>query len=264
MASLAELDLLMHRAWPALQTIAIDGWIARIAGGITQRANSVLPVAAPRDLQGALEAVERLYEEQSLAPTFQISPAAEPAGLDEMLAGRGYERRAPTVVQRGTVTALLDALPPSTISFTVDQEPDEDWLHLWWTVDGRGGPDAKEIVRSIITACPALYISSRDTAGIAATGRLALVDGWGGIYCMAVRPDARRRGHGRAVLRSLLREAARRHIARVWLQVVEGNLAARALYEQAGFISASRYHYRVRPTLSRQPDRAQALSRTAE
>ncbi|MHB8295872.1 MAG: GNAT family N-acetyltransferase [Acidimicrobiales bacterium] len=100
------------------------------------------------------------------------------------------------------------------------------------------------MARRIITACPSLYASIRDTSGTAAVGRLALVEDCGGIYCMAVRPDARRRGHAMAVLRALLEQASHLSIARVWLQAVAGNRRARALYARAGFIDASTYHYR--------------------
>lgn len=115
---------------------------------------------------------------------------------------------------------------------------------MWWSVDGRGGTEARAVARRIITACPSLYASIRDTAGTAAVGRLALVEDCGGIYCMAVRPDARRRGHAMAVLRPLLEQASHLSIARVWLQVVAENQGARALYGRAGFIDASAYHYR--------------------
>jgi ribosomal protein S18 acetylase RimI-like enzyme len=242
----AELDLLMHRAWPGLESIEIDGWLARLAGGVTNRANSVLPLRCPRDLDRALARVEALYAERGLPPTFQISPAAESPELDSLLAERGYELRAPTLVQKAAADIALKCLPPPHGEIEVAEEPDEAWMDCWWSVDGRGGDDARAIARRILLACPALYVTLRHASDVAAVGRLALIEDCGGIYCMAVREDARRRGQGTAVLRALVEAGVGRGVRRLWLQVVESNHAARALYDRAGFIDASRYHYRVR------------------
>ncbi|MFC6023577.1 GNAT family N-acetyltransferase, partial [Plantactinospora solaniradicis] len=240
-----DLDDLMHQGWPALASLAIDGWLVRLSQGVTQRANSVLPVSSPQDLVGALERVELLYRGEGLRPIFQISPAAQPAELDAILAARGYELRSPTLVQVARIDDVLHQLPTSDVSVAVDNAPDEEWLDLWWSIDGRGDADARAVARRLLVAGPALYASIRDGAGAAAVGRLALVDGWGGIYCMAVREDARRRGYAKAVLRALLERASKRGIQGIWLQVVADNHAARALYERSGFTRASSYHYRT-------------------
>jgi ribosomal protein S18 acetylase RimI-like enzyme len=59
-----------------------------------------------------------------------------------------------------------------------------------------------------------------------------------------VRPDARRRGLGAAVLAGLLAAGEERGVTRSWLQVRTENTAARRLYQRAGFTEAARYHYR--------------------
>jgi RimJ/RimL family protein N-acetyltransferase len=46
---------------------------------------------------------------------------------------------------------------------------------------------------------------------------------------------------------ALAGEAARQGARRVFLQVEEGNHAARALYARCGFAEVHRYHYRVGP-----------------
>lgn len=55
---------------------------------------------------------------------------------------------------------------------------------------------------------------------------------------MAVLPEVRRRGLGRRLLDGALAEAARRGAKRVFLEVRESNVAARSLYERAGFEAA--------------------------
>jgi len=62
-----------------------------------------------------------------------------------------------------------------------------------------------------------------------------------------VDPRYRRQGLGTIMTRALAAEAARQGERRIFLQVEEGNLAARALYARCGFAEVHRYHYRVAP-----------------
>ena len=74
----------------------------------------------------------------------------------------------------------------------------------------------------------------------------ALVDGWGGLYAVATRPEARRRGHARALASALAAEACARGLDRLWLQVLADNAPAIGLYASLGFEPASRYAYWTR------------------
>jgi ribosomal protein S18 acetylase RimI-like enzyme len=251
--STADLDELMRLGWPALSEVEVSGWIARLSDGVSRRANSVLPAAAPNDLENALARVEQLYGDHGLAPTFQLSPAAQPVALDEVLACRGYELQGPTAVHVAVIKDVLRQLPPSTTNVRVLDEPDADWFDLWWSVDGRGGATARAVARHILTSCPALYASTVDRAGVTAVGRVALVGEWAGVYCMAVRADVRRRGLAMSVMRALLKHATDRDGRSTWLQVIADNLPARTLYERVGFVQASKYHYRTRGHTIRTP-----------
>jgi ribosomal protein S18 acetylase RimI-like enzyme len=243
MTTTDSLESMMDRAWPAPESMSIGGWRARFADGITRRANSVLPDAEPADVDAAIAAVERAYAERGLPPIFQITPAAQPSDLDSRLADRGYRVDGPTrvLVETGRVSPMrlrADAI--------VSVEPSEAWMDLWWLVDGRGDSAARAVAHTILTGVPALYGSIMDDNGVAAVGRVAPFHGWAGIYCMAVRPDARRRGLGAAMLRMLSGAAGGR---RLWLQVLADNGAAHALYASAGFTPAFAHHYRVRDAM---------------
>jgi N-acetylglutamate synthase len=244
----SRLDELARRGWPALSEVDVGGWVVRVSGGVTQRANSVLPLVAPADPVAALIEVERRYREHGLPAVFQLSPDSRPAGLDALLAGRGYRYGAPTIVATADAGTVLDRLPDNGVRVDVATEPDPAWLGLWWAVDGRGDKHALAVARRILTAGPALYGTVTDAGGAAAVARLALVDDWGGLYCMATRADARRRGYGATMLRGLLAHAG---VRRTWLQVRAENTAALALYTAAGYTPATRYHYRTGPI----PDR---------
>lgn len=248
----------MRAGWPAVEEVAVEGWVARFAGGVTQRANAVLPLAAPPDPREALDQVEKLYADRGLPAVFQLGPATEPADLDDVLAARGYTSGSPTSVQATTLDRAL-AVPKGV---AITQAPDRAWLDLWWAVDGRSDATALATARKVLTGGPALYATLTDTRGAAAVGRLALVGAWGGVFCLTVRPDARRRGLGGAVLTGLLAAGQARGVSRSWLQVRAENTAARRLYERAGYTQTATYHYRTRPsqhpaTTDRVPGRPQ-------
>lgn len=229
----------MRAGWPALSEVDVAGWVARFSEGVTQRANSVLPFRAPGDLDGALARVEALYAARGLPVVFQVGPGVTPADLDQVLDVRGYVFGSPT----GVFVAEVGERSGSAL-VEVEDAPSAEWLDLWWAVDGRGDDAALAVAVKILTAGPALYATVRDGGGAVAVARLALVGEWGGVYCMAVRDDARRRGLGALLLDGLLHAGSQRGVRRAWLQVRAENSGARRLYQRAGFTEVARYHYR--------------------
>jgi ribosomal protein S18 acetylase RimI-like enzyme len=238
------LNELTRAGWPALEEVHVDGWVARFSGGVTQRANAVLPLAVPTDPRDALDRVEKLYADRGLPVVFQLGLDARPDGLDQMLVDRGYEFGSLTSIQTADVDHVLDALGDEH-AVDIADAPDPAWLDLWWAVDGRGDAAALAVAEKILTGGPALYATIRDQGQPVAVGRLALVGEWGGVYCLAVRPDVRRRGFGGAVLAGLLAAGRDRGITRTWLQVRAENTTARRLYARAGYTEAGQYHYRL-------------------
>jgi len=60
------------------------------------------------------------------------------------------------------------------------------------------------------------------------------------IADLAVSPQGRRRGVGRALLDHMLADLAARGVSAVFLEVRESNSAARGLYQSRGFVSVGR------------------------
>jgi len=239
----------MDAAWPAADREETGGWLLRAASGVTQRANSVWPREPGVDAHAqlaALRAARLWYRARRLPLIFQVFDHPRHAPLNAVLDAEGFTRQSETLVM---VRDGLDPAAAADRGVEISTEPSGEWLRLWWSVDGRGDDAALEVARGILTGCPSMYALVRDDDGNpAAVGRLAVphagAGGQGGLYCMATRPDARRRGHASAVLHALLGEGARLGLAGYWLFVTAANAGARELYARAGFEESGRYLYR--------------------
>jgi ribosomal protein S18 acetylase RimI-like enzyme len=78
-------------------------------------------------------------------------------------------------------------------------------------------------------------------------GLVVVERSWAGLFCMATRPEDRRRGVASAGARRAAGWAAGRGARRLYLQVEEDNLPALRLYRRLGFWPSHHYHYRVMP-----------------
>jgi ribosomal protein S18 acetylase RimI-like enzyme len=245
---LALLEELMDRAWPALDREEAGGWVMRAAGGVTQRANSVWPRDQAQDNEAAIRAATQWYRTRRLPLIVQVFDDERSAGLNAVLDARRFSRQSETLIMVRAARALpaMHAGLPNDVELS--EGPSEEWLRLWWSVDGRGGDPELEIARSILVSCPSLYALVRDHDGVAvAVGRLAVPPagaGRGGIYCMATAAGHRRRGFGRQVLDALLTAGSHRGVSEFWLLVMASNTGAQALYEGAGFAERGKYLYR--------------------
>lgn len=238
-------ESLMDAAWPAPERDGRGEWVLRAADGVTQRANSVWPREGVPDIQAAVRGAALWYRKRRLPLILQVTDTPANAVLNSVLDAQGFTRQSETLVMfrdTGFATASHSGFQGPV---EVAEHPSAEWLDVWWGVDGRGGQEELDTARRILMGCPALYALVRSDDGVpAAVGRLALVDGHGGIYCMATRPEFRRRGFAGQVLRSLIGGAASAGMDRLWLLVTASNGGARELYTQAGFQEVGRYHYR--------------------
>jgi ribosomal-protein-alanine N-acetyltransferase len=87
-----------------------------------------------------------------------------------------------------------------------------------------------------LLAAPGVFLCG-DPQGFA-LGRVAADEAE--LLTIAVAPEARRQGLGRARLSAFQAEAARRGAVTAYLEVAETNAAARALYDAAGWVEAGR------------------------
>jgi GNAT superfamily N-acetyltransferase len=139
-----------------------------------------------------------------------------------------------------TVLAATDGGPAGGVG----EEVTDDWLQAWVEITGiaRLATVAAEMVRRV--GPRAGYARFPAEGEALSVGRAVCERGRVGVFAMATRPDARRRGAARAVLHALAEWAHRVGAASLYLQVDVRNGPARNLYASAGFERVYEYHYR--------------------
>jgi len=234
-------------AWPALQQMLYDGWVLRFSKGYTKRANSanaLYPSAI--DTREKVAFCEAQYKARDLRPIFRITPFA-PADLDGILEARGYELIDTTLVLARDVAAISKSRGPhSKLQDQVHQESLDDWLPIYCRL--KSAPlEAHQTHREILEAIPGrcLY-ASLTVSGETVSCALGVLEGeFFGLFDVVTAPEHRSKGHGTALLSSMLDWAQENGARHAYLGVVERNSPARRLYDKLGFREVYRYWYRV-------------------
>lgn len=230
----------------------VDGWLLRAwPEAPFRRPNSVLAVRGDaHGLTARLAVVEDFYRRRGLPVRYQVGAVVEPRGLEELLAARGYVIEAATVVQTATVADVLAARAPAAgVRVDAVEAAGERWLVQHGAAHG---DDPAQRLRVATYAGLLARLAPRAIAAAAraddgttvAAGFVVVERGWGGIFGMGTRPEARRAGVARTLLHALARQAATLGASRLYLQVEAGNAPALALYAQSGFDRTYDYHYR--------------------
>jgi GNAT superfamily N-acetyltransferase len=246
MMSIRILERKALRAWPALETRTHAGWVQRLAGGYTKRANSINALE-----EGALftqevkNALEVPYRECGQPAIWRLTPLAPPEA-DEGLAAAGYRRIDESLVQE----APLDH--GSTGRFIMDPEvriaatPSPAWLAGFAELSPVAPPHRATMARMLgAIAAPVAFAWVEDSGGPMAFA-LGVADGEHvGLFDVLVAPRARRRGLARRLTASIGAWGRTQGARSIYLQVVATNEAALPLYASLGFETVYSYAYRV-------------------
>ncbi|HXE70774.1 MAG TPA: GNAT family N-acetyltransferase [Hyphomicrobiaceae bacterium] len=229
------------RAWPALETANLAGWLWRYTGGGSQRANSVAPLDfTGADVEAGIAEAERLYGARGAAPMFQVCDVVAPADLDQRLARRGYRLQEPCTCLAKALTVA--ASMPRGIE--VGDRAGEDWLGVYSTGVTPSRRAAAPSILSRVPAPAAFLLRRQDGVPIS----VALAVAHAGVViaeCVATHPEHRRKGASEQIMRALEAWGVA-HGARVAaLQVVAANAPAQALYAKLDYRPVGGYHYRV-------------------
>ncbi len=242
------IEELAYNAWPASVVQIADGWRMRFHHGVTARANSVWPneCHGTVDLQTRLQWVDDFYARHGRRPIFQICPAAQPSGLGDELAKRGYTGTRHTSTQTADIRQVLDSTATNRTAgiHVAIGVLDDAWFDTY--AEGEGMAEHERAMRRSIVerigprAGFALACVDNQPAavGLGVTER-----GWTGIFCMETLPRYRRRGAATAILHTLAGWGRSSRAEQMYLQVMLNNPAALATYARAGFRELYTYQH---------------------
>ncbi|MBM7790946.1 GNAT family N-acetyltransferase [Tenggerimyces flavus] len=233
------LALVSAAGWPAVETQTLGDWLLQAANGFTGRANSVVPAGEPGvPLASALTTVRAFYAERGLPPLIQTVVGTS---LEDALEAAGWVVRpsgkTPYSLVDVRVARLADVDLEQTANVDVDSPLDDDWLELY----GRSSsPEARHVLTGGGQAPVAL---ARLGKPLQAIGRGVVTGPWLGIGAVEVAQDARRRGHGLAIMAALIAWGSHQGARWSYLQVGTDNEPAQALYERLGYRTDHQYRY---------------------
>lgn len=240
-----QLENLADRAWPAAEVEPCDGWELRATGpGIGRRVNSVAPLAdGLLPLRQRIGRAEVFYRRRGLPPTFKLTDASLPAGLEGALEARGYRVDAPVSVRTRTLP-----LPEPNGPIRLEAQPSEEWRRVN-AASGEHFGAAPRLFLELISRirAPLVFAAAEEAGATAAVGLAVAQEGWLTLFEIGTHPAHRRRGFARRVVAALAAWGVEQGASRAYLQVIPENRPALALYEALGFEEAYRYWYRVGP-----------------
>ena len=228
--TLRALERLHVRAWPALETERIDGWLWRSSGGGSQRANSVSTIDfTGNDPAAALDRVEARYRTKGAAAQLHTYDLSRPDGLPDLLTARGYSAGETTLTMLATAQP---SAPPDCVEATADPTPEWLAVYLEAITESRRTIN-REILRRIPD--PRAFFSVRRDGRVISTALGVAREGHAVAECVATRANSRGQRGADAAMRALLSWSASLGAHTVGLQVVAGNEPAIRLYERLGF-----------------------------
>jgi GNAT superfamily N-acetyltransferase len=244
--TIAEIEEVASRAWPAKHTKQFGGWLLRANEGVTRRANSVLPLQKPaaKTLEAAFQEVQQFYRLWNLPVRFQMTMASQPIDLDAFLESVGL-----TIDMRVNVLGapLADIyLEEPEVGIVIFGSPWKDWYLAYARAAGfdkRTMVTRQEIIERISgeKACAAAIMDDQ----VVGVGLGVLEKEWLGLFSLVTEEPYRRRRVASSITQSLVSWGLSRGAKQGYLQVEQGNKPAQKLYYGLGFRDAYSYWYRA-------------------
>lgn len=222
-------------------------WYLRFNGGVTRRANSVLPIGPPKEsnMENAINHVVNFYKERDTPVLFQMTQYSVPNALDNTLEKQGFAKRFPVYVQTGRISDISQR--DQSIETEILGAPTDEWMKAYELGSGYK-TESMMIRRSLMirSSLPKAFGTASINDKLVAVGLGVQSDEWCGLFNIATIPKHRRSGAGTAVSYRLLSWAQTLGASKAYLQVETENYPALTLYQQLGFESLYEYWYRIR------------------
>ena len=245
--NIKKIEDMSLNAWPSHKMELYDGWILRFSYFYTHRTNSVEQFGTSAlPWREKIPYCENVYRRLGTPAIFKISPLVS-QDFDYVLENRGYEIQHTTNVMTARLAGASLYSSYDQVNFA-DTIPTE-WIESLFALKGTTNPIHRTVVPSMYRAIPkeTICASIRKDGKIIATGLGILDREYIGIYAIHVQKDYRGKGFARQICTGLLKEGMNKGAKSAYLQVVEGNTAARNLYKSLGFRQFYTYWFRVQP-----------------
>ena len=232
-----ELDQICNLTWPATEELENSGWLMRATGGVTNRANSILPLVtnletgALTDFAEKLQSAQEFYQKRNLPTIFQVALPTWQI-LSEKLRSIGAVE---TLHGNTMVTDLISSkqIVPAGFEIVQSDQFSDEWL----------GVNPTPGIEKILSGCAATYLSGLKNGKAIATCRIALAKGWSSITRVFVHQDFRGQGLGKAIVAAALEASFEQGATKALLQVEANNAIAIGVYESLGFNFHHEYSY---------------------
>lgn len=232
----AEIFDVLDATWPAARLTTTGGWTIREGRGGGSRVSSATRLPGEiSDIKFAEAAMQNLNQ----PPKFMLR--GDDHHLDKELETHGYEILDPTVLYTGPVTLFTDTPVPYISAFNI-WPPLAIVSEIW--ADGGIGPERQAVMERAIG--PKTSILGRTENRASAAAFVAIERKIAMLHALEVTPAWRRKGVGRNILRAAAHWAQENGADHISLAVTAANVAANALYSNAGLTEVGKYHYRVK------------------
>jgi ribosomal protein S18 acetylase RimI-like enzyme len=239
------LERLHARAWPAAETMPVDGWLWRWSGGGSQRANSVSTIDfIGNDMVAALDFVESRYRARNSPSQLHTFDLTQPSDLPALLTARGYGAGETTLTMLA-VAPMAGTPPAPAANVTITDDLTAEWLDVYLEAITTNRRAVNQQILGRVPD-PRAFFSIRSGGRIISTA-LCVVNGpYAVAECVATREDARGCRGADLAMRSLMVWAASLGAHTVALQVVANNHSALTLYRRLGFFTVATNRFWVK------------------
>ncbi|WP_350335427.1 GNAT family N-acetyltransferase [Coralliovum pocilloporae] len=228
-------------AWPS-ETVLKDGdWVIRLTPGHPSRRINSFYALNPEDdanIEDRFANARAIFQRKTIPAFYRSTPLTSPE-IISFLNRTGWRCLDVTHV---LTTTLEQPVHPerNTCEFEVSSHLTDPWLSSYVNCSGlteSARPALERILQRVHH--PVRFIRILEDGSCIGTAAIILDNEWAGLFEIAVHPSARGKGVGKQIIAASLVEAKAAGSSKAWLQVVEDNHPAYAIYKAFGF----RYQY---------------------